>query len=226
MRFVDLHMVDIFEGMMFLNLLAADHIGNCIRYIRTGKMMTKHKAMLTLLLNLSRDVLVVKTLDITHLEDPSPYISPEDYVLLITQPFTWSSRTTAGLFHSMPALCAGMQKFSLMNIALATRSITNIHLWRMQCFLQPWFRKQKISQSVISLTITIIGPLPYDVRKKPEKRERKTEMPKSCLYWRLQPHFILVESSHSSQLALGEIEINKTPRKKRLQCNKGKIFPQ
>lgn len=71
MRFVDACVLDVTDNMLPSNFLAANFKASYAHYIRVAKILIKNESVLPLLVGPGMDVPVVKTLGITHLEEPS-----------------------------------------------------------------------------------------------------------------------------------------------------------
>lgn len=84
-RFFNVSAEDIAENIVFSNFLAANSRIVYQRHFEVCKIMITHKGMLRLLAKLSKDAPVVKTVTITHLDEPSLYIPSEKDILLIIQ---------------------------------------------------------------------------------------------------------------------------------------------
>lgn len=83
--FVDARVLGIVDYMMPSNVLAASSKAIYAHYILLAKMMIKNEGVLRLLVSFVMDGLVVKTLDITHLDSPVLYISTEDNIAFMIQ---------------------------------------------------------------------------------------------------------------------------------------------
>lgn len=80
-----MHITDIVDNLVPCNGWAVKSRVTYIRYIKNGRMMNEHQAMLSLLEKLSKNTLAMKTPVGTDLDDPILYIPSWLDVLLMIQ---------------------------------------------------------------------------------------------------------------------------------------------
>lgn len=61
----------ILEDMLFSNFLVSSSRATYVRLTRVQKIMTKKQHVFTVLVTLSKDATVAKTIGITHIDDPT-----------------------------------------------------------------------------------------------------------------------------------------------------------
>lgn len=81
----DVRVMNVVEDMMSSNVPTFNSRAACLRYIRVGKMIIKHRGVLLLFLKLDRDAQVAKTLGSTPTDNSYHYIFSEENLPLITQ---------------------------------------------------------------------------------------------------------------------------------------------
>lgn len=83
--FVNSHVINIINDMIYPNLLGVSSLATYVPYIRVDRMRISHKDVLYLLIDLGKNVKPTRSLAITNLGDPSLYIASEKVMFNMIQ---------------------------------------------------------------------------------------------------------------------------------------------
>lgn len=170
MRFVNARVPDIVHGMILSNLLSADSRATYVRYIRVGKIMIKNGVVLPMTVSPATDVLLVKTMGISHLDDPVLHTSMGENVLVMIEaadlleendnkhgPFfaSYFNRYTRTLLDKLHVLHVKQNEEEFPSVALFLKTKSQ--------------QTRSISHKIMSLFITTVRTVDYDGRDKSQK---------------------------------------------------------